>query len=596
MSDMYDSDSAGAYNSDDEESMEFLSDDEGANKANPASSASTYTVIDTAKLAQVQDEALDSVINILGCSRSTARSLLIHFRWNTETLFGTLAERGEAQVCRLAGVTSRSEETPTQPVSGNGEVSCGICMCDVAHEEATTMDCGHGFCNTCWLHHFQVQISEGKSRRLPCMGFKCGAICEESKVKALLKHEPDLLNKYELSLLQSYIDDNNMVKWCPSVPHCGHALQVTGEPYCEPVCACGIKFCFACTEDPHSPCTCDMWRRWKQKGQDDSETKNWLTANTKPCPKCSKPVEKNGGCNLVLCMCGQAFCWLCGAATGRAHDWHQIQGHSCGRYKDEMDKKIDEAARNVQRYMHYHTRWDAHMQSQKLEQAQSGGIQEKIAKLEDDQDTLQDFSWLAQALEQLFHARRILGYSYAFAFYMFGNEMFRDEITPDQNKINQNLFEDQQQQLEAEVERLSGLIETPIDKMNGDMRLRVINSTVNIDKRIVKMYELVENDLLGKLQFSVNYIAPYKGQSTLRAADGATELASAAMPSSSSTPEVIDLSDSPVHPSARQASVSPPPDAVKKRQRLDQQPAAAAGAAAAASRSAARSPIKTRAR
>ena len=41
------------------------------------------------------------------------------------------------------------------------------------------------------------------------------------------------------------------------------------------------------------------------KCQDDSETKNWLTANTKPCPKCGKPVEKNGGCNLVVCMCGQ---------------------------------------------------------------------------------------------------------------------------------------------------------------------------------------------------------------------------------------------------------------------------------------------------
>ena len=56
-----------------------------------------------------------------------------------------------------------------------------------------------------------------------------------------------------------------------------------------------------------------------------------------------------------------------------------------------------------------------------------------------------------QALEQLFHARRILGYSYVFAFYMFGNDMFRDEVSPAQNAVNQNLFEDQQQQLEGEV-------------------------------------------------------------------------------------------------------------------------------------------------
>lgn len=49
------------------------------------------------------------------------------------------------------------------------------------------------------------------------------------------------------------------------------------------------------------------WERWKQKCQDDSETTNWLTANTKPCPKCHKMVEKNGGCNLVYCRCGQVL-------------------------------------------------------------------------------------------------------------------------------------------------------------------------------------------------------------------------------------------------------------------------------------------------
>lgn len=63
-----------------------------------------------------------------------------------------------------------------------------------------------------------------------------------------------------------------------------------------------------------------------------------------------------------------------------------------------------------------------------------------------------------QAQEQLFHARRVLGYSYAFAFYMFGNSMFSEEITPQQNNLNQNLFEDQQQQLEGEVGKLIRLL------------------------------------------------------------------------------------------------------------------------------------------
>jgi len=56
-----------------------------------------------------------------------------------------------------------------------------------------------------------------------------------------------------------------------------------------------------------------------------------------------------------------------------------------------------------------------------------------------------------QALQQLFCARRILGNTYVSAFYFFGNDMFQDEITPEQNDINKRLFEDQQACLEFEV-------------------------------------------------------------------------------------------------------------------------------------------------
>ena len=56
-----------------------------------------------------------------------------------------------------------------------------------------------------------------------------------------------------------------------------------------------------------------------------------------------------------------------------------------------------------------------------------------------------------QALDQLFEARKILGFSYVFAFFMFGDVMFKDEITPAQNEINKNLFENQQQAMESLV-------------------------------------------------------------------------------------------------------------------------------------------------
>ena len=45
----------------------------------------------------------------------------------------------------------------------------------------------------------------------------------------------------------------------------------------------------------------------------------------------------------------------------------------------------------------------------------------------------------------------MLSNSYAFAYFFFGNELYSDEFDEDQNKVNQNLFEDSQDMLAAEV-------------------------------------------------------------------------------------------------------------------------------------------------
>lgn len=153
-----------------------------------------------------------------------------------------------------------------------------------------------------------MKINEGQSRRIRCMAHKCNAICDEAVVRHLVsKKYPDMAEKFDRFLLESYIEDNKRVKWCPSTPNCGNAIRIEDDEFCEVECSCGMQFCFSCLSDTHSPCSCLMWELWTKKCRDESETVNWITAHTKPCPKCHKPVEKNGGCNLVSCICGQAF-------------------------------------------------------------------------------------------------------------------------------------------------------------------------------------------------------------------------------------------------------------------------------------------------
>lgn len=482
----------------------------------------TCKVITKESLLAAQREDLRRVMELLSLREHHARTLLIHHRWDVEKLFAVLVEKGKACLFKEAGVSIVEHcdlDVPTPPT-----VMCDICIEDVPSGETTKMECGHCFCNSCWTEHFIVKINDGQSKRIKCMAHKCNAICDESVVRNLVsKTNPDLAEKFDRFLLESYIEDNKRVKWCPSTPHCGNAIRIEDDQFCEVECSCGSQFCFSCSSEAHSPCSCLMWELWVKKCRDESETVNWITVHTKSCPKCHKPVEKNGGCNLVSCICGQAFCWLCGGATGRDHTWSSIAGHSCGRYKADREKKAERAKRDLYRYMHYHNRYKAHTDSFKLESKLKGTIQEKVSILEEKESKLRDFSWVNNGLNRLFRSRRVLSYSYPFAFYMFGDELFKDEMTNEEREIKQNLFEDQQQQLEANVEKLSKFLEAPFNQYDVDKvmetRMQVINLSGITDTLCQKMYECIENDLLGPLQLGIHNIAPYRSKGIERASE-----------------------------------------------------------------------------
>lgn len=74
---------------------------------------------------------------------------------------------------------------------------------------------------------------------------------------------------------------------------------------------------------------------------------------------------------------------------------------------------------------------------------------------------------------------------------MFGDELFKDEMTEAEREIKQHLFEDQQQQLEANVEKLSKFLEEPFDQYTKDkvmeIRMQVINLSVITDTLCKKM-------------------------------------------------------------------------------------------------------------
>lgn len=133
--------------------------------------------------------------------------------------------------------------------------------------------------------------------------------------------------------------------------------------------------------------------------------------------------------------------------------------------------------------MHYHNRYKAHTDSFKQESRLKEAIKEKVSSLEANDDwKIREFSWVTDALCRLFKYRRALSYSYPFAFYMFGNDLFKGEMTKKETEMKQHLFEDQQQQLESNVEKLSKFFEEPFDRYSEEeiMQMRMQLMTVSV--------------------------------------------------------------------------------------------------------------------
>ncbi|CAD7929791.1 unnamed protein product [Amoebophrya sp. A25] len=205
---------------------------------------------------------------------------------------------------------------------------------------------------------------------------------------------------------------------------------------------CEYKWCFACNSEGHKGIYCHVVRKWSEKNQDEAENVTWIIANTKSCPKCKNPIEKNQGCMHIVCRCGHQFCWLC-----LADDYnysHTRDGRPCNKFM-QPDEEKEHSRKNLARYAHFFERFRAHEQSQSI--AQQKTLKQVRGKMEDLQKLFgnwEDVLFLEEAIKQLIDCRRMLKWTYAFSYFLGKSS---------------ELFEFQQGQLEQKVDSLQALFE-----------------------------------------------------------------------------------------------------------------------------------------
>lgn len=342
-----------------------------------------------------------------------------------------------------------------------------------------------------------------------------------SKDSPYEENDPILKNEALTNSARVNIDTlHTKYRWCPALD-CSNLAELTQDPRPEtydrssdcdlanvPIVKCpnSHEFCFDCQYENHLPCPCWLVEKWIRKCEDDSETANWIEANTQSCPRCLSQIEKNGGCNHMTCRkCRFEFCWIC------LGEWvnHQSTYWKCNRYDakevEEVKRKRSDKQQSLNRYLHFYKRFSVHQTSMRGDEKTLANVHRcmllymKGRRLSSQKSvSWNDVQFLSDAIKSLTSGRKTLMWTYAFAFHL--------------KKTNlSEIFEGMQDYLNKTVEDLSMLFEDISMISNNEdavkkitkSKTEIVNLAALVTRRQQLLIECAHSELqLGFLQFA----------------------------------------------------------------------------------------------
>ncbi|GMH07609.1 hypothetical protein Nepgr_009449 [Nepenthes gracilis] len=407
-----------------------------------------YMILSEADIRQRQEEDIMRISTVLSISTVDAGILLRHYKWSVSKVHDEWFA-DEQRVRKAVGLFER----PVVELPNKREMTCGICFDTFPCNVMNAASCGHSFCKSCWAGYVGTAINDGPGcLLLRCPDPSCGGAVGQDMNNAVASEEDK--EKYDRYFLRSYIEDNRKAKWCPA-PGCDYAVEfVVGSGSYDVTCRCSYSFCWNCTEEAHRPVDCSTVAKWILKNTAESENMNWILANSKPCPKCKRPIEKNQGCMHITCTppCKFEFCWLCLGAWSE-HGERTGGFYACNRYETakqdgvyhEAEKRREMAKNSLERYTHYYERWATNQSSRlkalaDLHQMQNVHL-ESLSDIQCQPES--QLKFIIEAWLQIVECRRVLKWTYAYGYYL-----------PEHELAKRQFFEYLQGEAEAGLERL----------------------------------------------------------------------------------------------------------------------------------------------
>lgn len=427
-----------------EEEM-YVSDDED-DKNQDEENVDTYTfeVFSIDEMVRYMLNVTAEVSSVINMPETTTRILLSHYKWDKMKLMEQFYEGDQDKIFEEACIVNPYKvESSKSMETSNKEIECQICYCSVPLSNIFSPNCGHRFCTDCWCRYLTVKImTEGEAQAINCAGIKCKIPMDYENVMKLIE-DPHIKLRYQQLMTNSFVECSRLLKWCPT-PDCNCAFKVQFVAAKPVVCRCGKTICFQCDENWHEPIDCNPLKHWKKLCKEESKSLEWISRYTKKCPNCQAPIEKNGGCNHMICRkCNKDFNWTSGIT---------------------VDPALESSREHNDRFWFYSTRYIVHSKSLKLEKQLYVTTRKKMDEMREELNlSLPEVQFLEKAVDVLTACRKIVMNCYAFMYYL--------------EKTNQyDIFENNLRDLENATEMLSGYLENEINKENqGDIKQKVLD-------------------------------------------------------------------------------------------------------------------------
>lgn len=230
---------------------------------------------------------------------SSPRSFEINFSGNSERVFDSASllslrwrNKGKYVKLRHKDVLMCMEKF----------LECSLCSTRVSYRDRvdqSSADCEHEVtaCTSCLRNWITASLNSTGPNNITCP--ECDKVMEHDEIKNHTTDEE--FERYDRLLTRAMLNNIPNFRWCNG-PKCRSGqinVPKKGCPHftCN---ACGFKSCTSCDRGYHPAESCKQ-RATRQRREENQASKNEVAKISKPCPRCNRPIEKNGGCDHMKC-------------------------------------------------------------------------------------------------------------------------------------------------------------------------------------------------------------------------------------------------------------------------------------------------------